>query len=131
MALYINPEKVSYVVALAREIEDALPTDGSIEDESHRGEALDQELVDEHSYDSIYQGLLGHLSTLSDDELAALTALVWIGRGTFDADELDGALAEARTIGASRLPSYLLSQSLLAEYLEEGMISLGLTAEEF
>lgn len=129
-SLEINPEKVSYLIALAREIKDALPSDGSAEDESHRGEVIDLELIPEHAYDANYQELAGFLATLDDDELAALVAILWVGRGTFDGDELEAAVSEARIIGAQRIPGYLLSQSLLAEYLEEGMTNLGLTPEE-
>lgn len=129
-SLDINPVKISYLIALAREIEDGLPSDGSAEDESHRGEATDLELIGEHAYDANYQELLGFLTTLDDDELIAAVAILWVGRGTFDGDELETALGEAANIGVKRIPGYLLSQSMLAEYLAEGMTNLGLTPEE-
>ncbi len=128
--LPISPEQVSYVIAMAREIEDMLPNGDADDDESHRGEASDPELVVEHEYNTPYQELRGFLETLSDEELAALTALVWIGRGTYDAEEFQTAFEEAASLEARRAPSYLLSNDLLAEYLSEGLSALGLDVEE-
>ncbi len=129
MALDISPEQVSYIISMAREIENTAPVEAD-DDESHRGEADDPELVEEHEYDTAYQELAGYLETLSDDDLVALVALIWIGRGTYDNEELDTALEEAAAIGIDRIPGYLLSIPLLAEYLEEGATALGLTVEE-
>lgn len=129
MALEITPEQVSFVIAMARELGDALPTDLE-DDESHRGEAVDPELVKEHAYSAAYQEITGFFKTLSDDELAELTAIMWIGRGTFEPDEFSAALEEAQNIGVRRIPGYLLSTALLAEYLTEGLNALGLEVEE-
>lgn len=128
-SLDISVEQVSYIITMARDLADALPRDGD-DDESHRGEAIDPELVNEHEYDSGYQELLGFLGTLTEDELVSLVALMWIGRGTYDVEELQTALDEARDIGGERAPGYLLSVPLLAEYLEEGLNALGLEAQE-
>jgi hypothetical protein len=129
--LPISAETVSYVISLARDIENALPEANADDGENHRGEAADPELITEHEYDTLYQELRGFLETLSDEELAALTAILWIGRGTYDADDFDAAYAEASSLDASRAPSYLLSSELLAEYLSEGMSALGVDLEEF
>ena len=127
--LPISPEKVSSVIALAREVEDLLPN-AENDDERPRGEASDPEMVREHEYDAPYQELLGFLEALSDEELAALTAILWVGRGTYDADEFQTALEEAASLEARRAPSYLMSNDLLAEHLTEGLTSLGLEVEE-
>lgn len=126
----INVEQVDYIISMARDLEDALPGEPDGDEESHRGEAVDPELVNEHEYDTSYQELVGFLQTLSEDELVALVALLWIGRATYDPEELPAALDEARSIGADRIPGYLLSIPLLAEYLEEGKNILGLGAGE-
>lgn len=130
-SLDISVDQVVFIINMARDLEDALPRDGdNSDDESHRGEAVDPELVNEHEYDPAYQELLGFLETLTEDELAALVALMWIGRGTYEAEELQTALDEARSTGAAQNPNYLLSVPLLAEYLEEGLNMLGLQGEE-
>lgn len=128
--LPISAETVSYVVAMARDIEDMLPSTEANDEETHRGEANDPELITEHEYDTLYQELNGFLKTLSDEELAALTAILWVGRGTYDADDFEGALTEASSLDAARAPAYLLSSELLAEYLSEGMSALGADLEE-
>ena len=127
-SLDINIEQVNYIIAMARDLEDALPRDAT-DDETHRGEADNPELIKDHEYDSGYQELLGFLQTLSEDELISLVAILWIGRGTYDVDDLIGALDESRDIGANRIPGYILSIPLLAEYLEEGSNLLGLSGE--
>lgn len=124
-SLDINIEQVDFIIARARDMEDALPRDEH-DDESHRGEADNPELISDHIYDSTYQELMGLFETLSEDGLIELVALMWIGRGTYERDEYALALEEARSIGVNRIPDYLLSVQLLADYLEEGAIALGL-----
>lgn len=124
-SLSISTEQVEYIIAMARDLEDALPRDET-DDENHRGEADNPELITEHAYDSGYQELNAFLQTLSEDELVSLVAILWVGRGTYDPDDLKSALDEAQDIGARRIPGYILSIPLLAEYLEEGYNALGL-----
>ena len=126
----ISVEQVDYIITMARDLEDGLPRDADGDEESHRGEAVDPELVNEHEYDSAYQELIGFLKALSEDELVALVALFWIGRASYDAEELPIAMDEARAIGSARIPGYLLSSPLLAEYLEEGRTVLGIVSED-
>ncbi|MDA5194853.1 DUF3775 domain-containing protein [Govanella unica] len=126
----INVDQVDYIITMARDLEEGLPGEADGDEESHRGEAVDPELVKEHEYDTSYQELMGFLKTLSEDELVALVALFWIGRASYDPEDLPLALDEARAIGVARIPDYLLSSSLLAEYLEEGMTILGIITEE-
>ena len=135
--LSVNPDQVSYVIALAREIQNALPSLESFDDgDAHVGGA-EQQLAREpvykgsfHELNGSYQELAGYLATLDEDELTSLLALFWIGRGTFEPDELTSALDEARAVGTRRIPDYLMAQNLMAEHLEEGLVALGLTPEE-
>jgi hypothetical protein len=59
--LPISAETVSYVISLARDIENALPEANADDGENHRGEAADPELITEHEYDTLYQELRGFL----------------------------------------------------------------------
>ena len=70
--------------------------------------------------------LTDYVSGLNDDEAASLVALMWIGRETFGADELDEALETARTEASAPTEQYLAGIPDLAEYLEAGMEALGI-----
>lgn len=131
MELDINAERLSLIITLAREYDEDLPSDDEEDEESHVGEAVDEELVEEHEYDVAYQELKGALESLSRDELNCVVALVWLGRGTFELDEFEDALAEASELDSARITDYLIGTPLLPEYLEEGMTRIGIEVEEF
>jgi len=128
--LDISIERLSHIILLAREYDEGLPHEEDDESENHVGEAVDEELVDEHQYDLAYQELRGALDNLNRDSLASLVALVWIGRGTYDTEEFEDALAEAADLDPDRMADYLIGTPLLAEYIEEGMARLGIEFEE-
>ena len=58
-----------------------------------------------------------------------LVALTWLGRGDFGADEWQTAVAQARDSWNERTADYLIGTPLAADYLEEGLDSLGFARE--
>ena len=64
------------------------------------------------------------------DEQVSLVALVWIGRGSYGADELDEVLETARAERVNPTADYLLGIPMLADYLEEGLEKLGYSVED-
>jgi hypothetical protein len=98
----IATDKVAEIIILARDIE-------------HRASEFD-----------------AFIENLNEDEQAALVALMWIGRGTFEpedyAEAVETALAEATTPTAE----YLKGSMHLAEHLESGLEAMGVdpTLEE-
>jgi hypothetical protein len=58
---------------------------------------------------------------LNEDERAELIALAWLGRGTYDLEEWDEAVATAKSEHGRRAAQYLMSLPLLGDYLEDGM----------
>ena len=73
--------------------------------------------------------LASSIARLNEDEKADLVALMWLGRGDFDAYQ------EARRMALERQNSqtvrYLLGEPLLAEHLEEALTMLGYAREDF
>ncbi len=69
--------------------------------------------------------LRSEIESLSEDEQAALVALVWIGRGDFDAEDWEEAKATARDRATGPTSRYLMEMPLLGDYLEEGAAALG------
>ena len=70
------------------------------------------------------------IAGLSEDEQAELTAVMWIGRGTFDADDLEEAISTARAEKTTPTEDYLMGEPHLADHLEAGMEALGLAPGE-
>ncbi len=70
------------------------------------------------------------IADLSDDEQTALTAVMWIGRGTFDADDLPEAVSTARRERTIPTEDYLMGEPHLADHLETGMEALGLSPDD-
>ena len=98
--LPISTDKVAEVIILARELDRA-----------------------EAEFD-------GFVEALNEDEQAALVAIYWIGRGTYDADDLQEALEIAANEATTPTAVYLKGSPLLATHLESGLDALGIDATD-
>lgn len=76
--------------------------------------------------------LRGLLEALNVDEKAHLTALAWVGRGTYSAAEFGQAVVVAEVEASAPTAEYLLGMTDLAENLEAGLEAMGIdvTGEE-
>ncbi|KIN77699.1 DUF3775 domain-containing protein [Sulfitobacter mediterraneus] len=74
--------------------------------------------------------LRGFLETLNDEELHSLVAVMWIGRGSFEADDLAEAMATAEREASIPTPDYLLGSPHFCDHLESGMEALGLSVAD-
>ncbi|WP_375691874.1 DUF3775 domain-containing protein [Pseudooceanicola sp. LIPI14-2-Ac024] len=70
--------------------------------------------------------LRGFLDTLNEDEAASLVAVYWIGRGSFEPEDLAEAIATAKAEATQSTADYLLGSPHLADHLEAGMEALDL-----
>jgi Xaa-Pro aminopeptidase len=111
----IPTDKIAHVIIRAREYESGVnPWAHS----GHRtGHGVGTEL---HEF----------IAGLNDDEQAALTAVMWIGRDSFDAEELDEAIATAISEKSVPTEDYLMGEPRLADYLEAGLEALGISPED-
>lgn len=96
----ISPRKVVHVIFQARE-----------------GEAAEPEV---HAF----------IDALNDDEKATLVALAWIGRGAFEAEDFDEALATAYAEATTPTADYLLGMPHLSENLEAGLEAMGIDVSD-
>ena len=94
--LEITPYKVAQVVLMARELDRA------------EGE------------------LRSFIETLSQDEQESLVAVMWIGRGAFEPEDLDEALDTAAREATTPAAEYLLGTPHVSDHLEAGLEALGL-----
>ena len=92
----ISPSKVVQVIFLHRE-----------------GPAADAEL---HAF----------IQDLNDDEKAHLTAIAWVGRGSFDHGDYAEAVATAVNEATTPTADYLMGMPHLSENLEAGLDALGI-----
>lgn len=70
------------------------------------------------------------IEALNEDEQVNLVALMWVGRGTFEAEEFDEAVATARQEASVPTAEYLKGSPHLADHLENGLDALGISALE-
>lgn len=62
---------------------------------------------------------------LNDDDKAQLTAVAWVGRGAFEPEDFDEAVATALAEATTPTADYLMGMPHLAENLEGGLEALG------
>jgi len=128
--LQTNPEKICFIVVKAREFD--VPED-VVEDDPGSNPADDGQrgVLAAYADDPTYEELKTFIDDLNEDEQAELVALVWLGRGDYEARSWSAALKEARARHTGSTADYLLGTPLLADLLEEGLAQHGLSCNEF
>jgi len=126
MALTINPDKVCYVIAKAREI-DVKVAPEELSDDSDDMERI----LEGYADDATFQELKAFLDAQSDDEMRELLALTWIGRGDYTAEEWRDVMREIKDVRDQHTADYLLGTPLLADYLEEALSQFGHACADF
>jgi hypothetical protein len=125
--LEISPSKVAYVAILAREIDvKVAPWDAEGDDTDSDGGAI----LEAHADDPAIQQFTEFVDGLNEDEQASLVAVMWIGRDTFTADDVDEAIETAKAESINKTSEYLMGVPLLADYLESGLEALGIDPED-
>lgn len=124
----IAPEKVAHVILRARayDVKVAAWDDRTSSD---AGDDTDSVLEDIGA-DPMRAELVSFIEGLNVDEQASLVAVMWIGRGTFEIEDVEEALETARAQGINRTSEYLLGVPMLSDYLEEGLEKLGFSIED-
>jgi hypothetical protein len=72
--------------------------------------------------------LRGLVDRMDEEEQAALVAVMWIGRGAFEAEEWDEAFSTAYAEATTPTADYLIGTPHLADNLEAGLEALGYDA---
>ncbi len=125
--LNIGLDKVQDIVLKARafDLEDFPdePDPGDTESADNREERLDE------GDDPTEAELRELIDDLNDDEVVELIALVWVGRGDFEIDDLNEARELARERHQGSSSRYLMGIPTLAEYLVEGVAAAGYDLE--
>jgi hypothetical protein len=128
-ALSISPEKVSYIIAKAREFD----VKDVVTDPDSGSNAADDAMLsvlEDHKDDPVVAELRAAIFALNVDEQIDLVTLAWLGRGDGGVEDWDDLRAEAARVHNRRTASYLLGIPLLSDYLEEGLSQLGIAYDE-
>ena len=89
--LQISPRRVAHIIVRAREIDAKVGTWDRV------GDTADAEtILEARRGDATEAELRAFIRRLNDDEKASLVAIMWIGRETFEAEELEEAMQTAR-----------------------------------
>ncbi|SEO57490.1 Protein of unknown function [Salinihabitans flavidus] len=74
--------------------------------------------------------LRAFIDNLNEDEQASLVAVMWIGRESFTADDLEEAIETARAEATTPTADYLIGTPHLSDHLENGMDELGISLSD-
>jgi len=130
--LAIGPDTVRLFIEKANAISAAVSED--YEDGHEHEVELGPDARDNHHHDGlaeeksenlVAEELRELIADLNVDEAAELIALMWIGRGDYQPEEWDDAVAAARDRGNKRTAAYLMGMPMLGDWLEEGLEAIG------
>ena len=127
--LDLNPEIICEIIAKAKEFHAKEEVVIPEEPDSPSGDWARQ-ILENHVDDLTLQEIYMTINGLEPDQQLNLVALMWIGRGDFGADEWEEALKQARDMWTPYTAQYLMARPLVADFLEEGLVSLGYACEE-
>ncbi len=129
--LTIPLQKLAYIVEKAREYDAEIPVDPDAEEGSDAADDDERQILLDTPDNPTEQELRDAIDGLNIDEREELLALLWLGRGDYDAQSWAEALLQARETRTTTEADYLLGTPLLADYLEEGVAALGLSLAGF
>jgi hypothetical protein len=128
--LQISPAKVWFFIQKAREfdVKDVVTDEGS---SSNATDDAMLSVLEDHGDDPTYTELRMFINALTEDEQVDLVALTWLGRGDGEVSDWDDLRAEAARLHNNRTAQYLLGKPMLADHLEEGLVQLGFSTEDY
>ena len=124
--LRISSEKVCAFIEAAREVAGKVPSTAGYRTTTGDDSKL-VTIEDNPGEDSRRQQMVEFVAGLNVEEQTDLLALIWLGRGDYDIDEWDDALAEAEARIAARDPDYMIGDAALPEYLGDGLEAFGMS----
>lgn len=131
VALNISPEKVCFLIIKARRFDASAELVEADPEEVSQPEEDIEDVTEEFVEDPAYLEIKELIDDLNEDEQIELVALAWIGRDTYDADDWEEAVEEARRAHNDHTAEYLLGMPKLGDFLEEGLAAAGYTCDVF
>jgi hypothetical protein len=129
--LVIPLETLAFIIVKAREFDAEVPIEPDAATGSDPPDDDERQVLLDTPDNPTEQELRDAIDGLGDLERQELLALMWLGRGDYDAGSWPEALREAGESRIASVTDYLVSTPLLGDYLEEGASALGLSLEDF
>jgi hypothetical protein len=128
--LSIPLETLAYIITKAREYDAEVPP---VDEDTGSNPADDaaRDVLEDSGDNPTYQELVAAIDSLNDPQRVELLALMWLGRGDYDAKGWREALVEAVRVHDRNETPYLVGTPLLGDYLEEGLSQLGYSIEDY
>lgn len=92
--------------------------------------AVAQVIIMARELDRAEGELRAFIDRLSEDEQAELVTVMWVGRGSFDAEDWAEALSTARAEATTPCADYLIGTPHLSDNLEAGLDALGINVTD-
>ncbi|WP_116600097.1 DUF3775 domain-containing protein [Primorskyibacter marinus] len=89
-----------------------------------------QVIVMSRELDRAEAELRAFIDALNEDEQAELVAVMWIGRGSFEVEDLQEAIQTATQEATTPTADYLIGTPHLSDNLENGLEALGISATD-
>jgi hypothetical protein len=130
VALDIDPALVEFIILKARAFDGkTLPVEP--DPGSNPSDDGDLEILGDYPTDQTETELRDAIEQLSDDAATDLVAMFWVGRGDFSRDEWEQARELAVQRSGKPRAAYLMGEPNLGDFLEEGIISLGYSPQDY
>ena len=129
--LVIPLETLGFIVAKAREFDAEVPVEPDAAAGSDPPDDDERQVLLDTPDNPTEQELRDAIDGLGVLERQEVLALMWLGRGDYDAESWPEALRQAGDTTNQNLTDYLVGTPLLGDYLEEGASALGLSLEDF
>jgi hypothetical protein len=123
--------KLAFIIVKARQYDAETAADPDALTGSNPTDDGDVEILGDTPDNSTEEELRDAIDGLNLAERQELLALLWLGRGDYDAEAWPEALRQAHDAMNAHETDYFLGTPLLADYLEEGANALGLSLEDF
>ena len=129
--LVIPLETLAFIIVKAREFDAEVPIEPDAATGSDPPDDDERQVLLDTPDNPTEQELRDAIDGLGDLERQELLALMWLGRGDYDAGSWPEALREAGESRIASVTDYLVGTPLLGDYLEEGASALGLSLKDF
>lgn len=110
-----NAGAIAQVILLAREMQESISVG------AHDG------IRDSRAGSQALREFRSFIANMSEEDQAALVAVMWIGRDSFGADDYAEAYATAVQERTNPTEDYLQGVPMLSDYLEAGLEALGVS----
>ncbi|MBC7770567.1 MAG: DUF3775 domain-containing protein [Phycisphaerales bacterium] len=127
----LGRETLAYIVLKARAFDALIPSDDPT-DASNDADDRSVDALEDEADNPTQRELAAAIASLNSDERVQLVALIWLGRGDYEASDWREAVSAARERAEGSTARYLMGIPLLGDFVEEGADKLGINiaAEE-